>query len=149
MRFSDLIDSSESLLPGVFNRAVVDDYEVNHFVVKDMVGVRTKLVTAEFSGPNDAYKVVVQVSGIVPGEKCSEENHMVVRCSCPAFRFWFGVANRDHHVLFGPKIKRYIPVADHLRQRPKQAPKNPGHIPGVCKHIIGLIKVMKRDGIME
>ncbi len=148
MKFSDLVDGSEVLQPGVFNRAVIEDYDITDLKVVDMFGVRTKIVSANFRSSNDSYKVVVQVNGVIPLVAITEDNHMTVRCSCPSFRFWFGNANRERHVLFGNKMKRYDPVPDHLRQRAKQPPKNPGHIPGVCKHIIGLVKVMKREGIV-
>ena len=149
MKFSDLIDSSESIQPGVYNRAVIDEYEITELKVVPMLGMKTKIVSAFFRSNRDVYKTVVQVNGVEEGVLPSEENHMTVRCSCPSFRFWFGNANRQHHILFGIHMKKYIPVPDHLSQRPKQPPKNPGHIPGVCKHIIGLVKVMRRVGEID
>lgn len=148
MKFSELIEHSEEIQPGVFNRAVIEEYDVSDLKVVDMLGVKTKMVSANFRSRNDVYKVVVQVNGVVPGVQITEENHMTVRCSCSSFRFWFGIANKKSRVLFGQHMKKYVPVPDDQRQRPKQPPKNPDHIPGVCKHIIGLVKVMRREGII-
>lgn len=146
MKFSELVVGSEQLQPGVFNRAVIEDYVISNVLVKDMKGVRCKLVSAEvMSDDRKLYKAVIQVSHADEG--VSEDSDVTVRCSCQSFRFWFGEANRRAHVLFGTKMPKYTPVPDHKRQRPKQPPKNPKHIPGMCKHVILLMKYMKNVGI--
>jgi hypothetical protein len=148
MKFSDLVAGGEALQPGVFNRAVIEDYAIFDFHVTDMLGVKTKIVRAEVASPDKkVYKVVVQFNQVEG--PVSEENNVVVRCNCPSFRFWFSEANRKVHALFGMHRPKYVPVPDHLRQRPKRAPLNPGDaIPGACKHIVLVTKYMKRQGMM-
>lgn len=149
MKLVELLDSSEVILPGVYNRARVDDYMVESFNVRPMVGVHTLMVTAALRSVNDRYKVVVQFNGHVVGEKVTEENHVTVRCSCPSMRFFFGGANKRQKVLFGRMFKRYIPVPDYMLQRARPLPKNPNGIPGVCKHVGTVVKMMKYQGYMD
>lgn len=148
MKFSDLVTGSEALLPGVFNRAVIEDYTLEHFHVTDMLGVKTKIVTVDIvSSEAKVYKVVVQFNRADQG--CSEESNVVVRCNCQCFRFWFSEANRKTRTLFGMHRPKYTPVPDEQRQRPKRPPLNPGDaIPGACKHVFIVMKYMKRQGLM-
>lgn len=148
MKFSDLVSGSEVLLPGVFNRAVIEDYSLIGFHVTDMLGVKTKIVRTEIESKDaKKYKVVVQFNRADQG--CSEDNDVVVRCSCQCFRFWFSEANRKAHALFGMHRPKYVPVPDDQRQRAKRPPLNPGDlIPGACKHVFIVMKYMKRHGMM-
>lgn len=148
MKLSDLVTGSEVLLPGVFNRAVIEDYSLENIHVTDMLGVKTKIVRMDIrSKERNVYKVVVQFNRADLG--CSEESNVVVRCNCQCFRFWFSEANRKVHALFGMHKPKYVPVPDGLRQRPKRPPLNPGDaIPGACKHVLVVMKYMKRQGMM-
>lgn len=148
MNFSDLINSSEVLQPGVFNRAVVEDFGIVGFKCTEMLGVKTRIVSALIQGDaKEPYRVVVQVNrvdGIV-----TEGNDVVVRCSCPSYRFYFSEANRKQRILFGAHRPRYEPVPNGERRRAPRPPLNPGDlIPGVCKHLIVVMKLMRRQGLM-
>lgn len=147
MKFSDLVLGSEVLLPGVFNRAVIEDFRMVNFHTRDMLGVKTRLVNTDVISDDCTYKVVIQVNRVDLG--CSEDNDVVVRCNCKCFRFWFSEANRKVHALFGMHRPKYVLVPEAMRQRPARPPLNPGDaIPGACKHIIVVMKYMKRQGIM-
>ena len=148
MRYFDLVLLSEQLLPGVFNRAVLDAYEIDQYKETDMIGMKTKIISARVTSRDDMnYNVVVQINRVDCG--CTEERDVLVRCTCPAFRFWFAEANRRHHVLYGMHFKQYVPVPSHLLTRPRRAPLNPGNVPGVCKHIILLMKSLQREGVVS
>lgn len=147
MKFSELVSNAEVLQPGVFNRAVVEDFDISNLKVVDMLGVNTKIVSIEVQGSEKKpYKVVVQFNQADRG--CTEESNVVVRCSCMSFRFWFSEANRKARALYGMHRPNYVPVPDNERVRAKRPPLNPGDlIPGTCKHICVAMKYMKREGI--
>ena len=146
MRYVDLVGDSELVQPGVFGRAVLGGYVVELLDVVDMLGMDTRIVVGRVVGGRDDYKVVVQFSGVSGG--ISEGSGVLVRCSCPSFRFWFGEADRRAGVLFGRKMKRYVPVPDNLLVRGRPGPKNPGMIPGCCKHVMVLMKYLKSVGFI-
>lgn len=149
MNFSELVHSSEALLPGVFNRAVIEDFKVLGFKSREMLGVRTRIVSALIqSDRKEPYKVVVQVNRV--NGPVTEDNDVVIRCSCPCYRFYFSEANRKQRILFGTHRPKYDPVPDDQRLRAKRPPLNPGDIiPGACKHVFVVMKLMKRKGLIE
>lgn len=55
-----------------------------------------------------------------------------VRCSCPDFVYRFAWYNFKHKALFGAMPKKY------KRKTKTRPPVNPGHHPGMCKHIFQL-----------
>jgi hypothetical protein len=146
MKFSDLVLNSEALLPGVYNRAVMS-YEVRNFKVTEMLGMKTRIVSALVKSDRPGlYKVVLQLNRVDLG--CSEDNDVVVRCNCPCYRFWFNEANSRVHIMYGKKLPAYVPVPEEQLQRPRPWPHNPAYVPGMCKHIILLAKHLKRKGLM-
>lgn len=75
-------------------------------------------------------------------EKINDENDVLVRCNCPDFRFRFNFYDHIDKSLFGKKVKKY----ESLGIGP---PANPQELPGMCKHIIKLIKSLGKAGILE
>lgn len=53
----------------------------------------------------------------------------LVRCSCPDFYFTYGYWNYSQGALFGPRPRPYV-------RKSNRGPRNPGHYPGLCKHLI-------------
>ncbi len=54
-------------------------------------------------------------------------NELLVRCSCPSYRFRFDRANRDHYAGTGARFPTYI-------RKTNRKPNNPRNIPGLCVH---------------
>ena len=77
-------------------------------------------------------------------DKLSLENtDVVVRCGCKDFNFRFKHYNKLDKSLYGIDGKPYQKVTEH---RP---PANPLEMPGMCKHIIKTVEVLKSSGIFE
>lgn len=68
-------------------------------------------------------------------------NEVMMRCSCPSYRFRFDDANRRHQVGTGARFGIYHRKTD-------RAPNNPGHIPGACKHLIEFIDYLQDRGFI-
>lgn len=63
-----------------------------------------------------------------------------VYCSCPAFYFYFAWYNYETQSLFGEKPEPYVRVTTSI------PPKNPRHLPGVCKHLISAYDMLRWQG---
>lgn len=61
---------------------------------------------------------------------------LVVRCTCPDFYFTFAWWNMESRALFGPRPRPYV------RKDPTRASRNPGHHPGICKHLCNSVRAM-------
>lgn len=61
---------------------------------------------------------------------------LVVRCSCHDFYFTFAYWNWMSKAIFGPKPRPYRPKS----HRPS---RNPGHYPGMCKHLVNSLLLMQ------
>lgn len=75
-------------------------------------------------------------------EKISPEKDVLLRCNCPDFNWRFKHFNYLDKSLFGRDGKKYEAIFN-----PGSA--NPQELPGMCKHIIKLIKVLKESFIFE
>lgn len=71
-------------------------------------------------------------------------NPVQLRCQCPFFRFAWSEENKATKALSGPVFSAYI-------QKTSRAPRpsvNPQHLPGVCKHLVGLINKLESTGML-
>lgn len=60
------------------------------------------------------------------------ENDVLARCSCPDFYYTFAYWNWKNKCIFGGMPKPY------KRKTKNRKPRNPEHLPGICKHIYQL-----------
>ena len=72
---------------------------------------------------------------------CLNENEVMMRCSCPSYRFRFDEANRRHQAGTGARFGIYHRKSD-------REPNNPNNIPGACKHIIEFITYLQDRGFI-
>jgi hypothetical protein len=87
-----------------------------------------------------AYEVQIAFLGLEPGQLPDVDGNVGVRCSCPAYYFWFSYANQQNGCSFGTRFAPYVrktPPDD-----PRYPPKNPNNIPGMCKHLILLSSIL-------
>lgn len=69
-------------------------------------------------------------------------NHEVnVRCSCPDFHWRFQHEDKLDKSLQGADRKPY-------QKKTNRPPVNPNQMPGMCKHIMKLIKVVRDSGLL-
>lgn len=69
------------------------------------------------------------------------DNEVMMRCSCPSYRFRFDDANRRNQAGTGARFAAYHKKTD-------RAPINPDHIPGACKHLIEFIGYLQDRGFI-
>lgn len=71
----------------------------------------------------------------------SEKNDVLVRCNCKDFHYRFNYYNHLDHSLYGRKRSKYEAV-----NRPGTA--NPEELPGLCKHLIKMAKIIKETDLL-
>ena len=69
-------------------------------------------------------------------------NPVQVRCSCPFFRFAWSYWDKQEKALSGPAFAAYI------RKTTTRPEVNSQHLPGICKHLIGLAARLGKDKIL-
>lgn len=67
-----------------------------------------------------------------------DQNNILVRCGCPDYYWRFQHWNHMNRSNYGRDRKKYE----------SDNPVNPMESPGMCKHIIKLLKVIKESGIV-
>lgn len=78
-------------------------------------------------------------------EKLREDvTDVLVRCSCPDFRWRFNWWNAYDKSLYGRKVAPYHKV--HGSTRP---PANPLELPGMCKHLTKTVEALDHAGIFH
>lgn len=70
-------------------------------------------------------------------------NTLRVRCTCLDFRFRFATWNASDNSLIGDLPPPYI------RKTTTRPPVNPAKVPGVCKHIISVVKDLQKQGLVS
>ncbi len=72
------------------------------------------------------------------------ENPVQVRCQCPFFRFVWAEWDKKNKALSGPVFPAYI----RKTSRAARPEVNPTHVPGVCKHLIGIFNKLRAEKIL-
>lgn len=70
-----------------------------------------------------------------------DQTQVLVRCNCKDFKFRFGYFDHLDHSLYGKPGKKYEAL-----HNPGSA--NPQEMPGMCKHLLKLIKTLGTAGIL-
>ena len=71
-----------------------------------------------------------------------------VRCSCKDFYFCFSLWDYLQRAIVGPKPKAYKRKTPPPSQGGR-AYVNPGHIPGLCKHVFWILQYLKSRGYVK
>ncbi len=67
-------------------------------------------------------------------------NDISIRCNCPDFNWRFNYFDSLDKSLYGRVRSPYIPKTD-------KGPANPLEMPGMCKHLIKTVEVLKDAGL--
>lgn len=88
-------------------------------------------------------KLIKSTSGVRMWLKPVElsKNEVRVRCSCSDYYYTFWIFNKRHNAHQGANMPPYKPVGG--KSRP---PRNELGVPGACKHILGLLVLMREKG---
>ena len=134
MNFPTLIKNTMKVLPTAFKNSR-SGMKVAKLVKNTFKGMRTIQFNSEIHSKGKKYKPTIAFrnqDGNVVGN--TKRDDVVVRCTCMAYYFWFTWANLKAKCQFGSPAKPYqrkTPITD-----VRYPPKNPNHIPGVCKHLM-------------
>jgi hypothetical protein len=140
-----------------FPKTTKRQYAVDPVVVENIrwipyQGVRTLYVGAEVRNESRHYKSIVLFKEVnfsknevyIKGQdgkfykfgKLSLENSdVLLRCNCPDFKWRFNFYNHIDKSLFGSKRTKY--------ESQGGPSANPMNLPGMCKHLMATIKVLK------
>jgi hypothetical protein len=69
-----------------------------------------------------------------------ENTDVLVRCQCKDFRYRFSFYNHLDNSLHGRKPKKY-------ESKGVGPPANPSELPGLCKHLMKMSRVLEQAGI--
>jgi hypothetical protein len=64
-----------------------------------------------------------------------KKTEVKVRCDCPDFRWRFAWYNDQKEALYGLRPPPY-------RRKTNRPPVNPRHLPGMCKHLMNVVKIL-------
>ena len=95
--------------------------------------------------PTDQYvlNVRTRTDQIAYAKRLREDkNRIQMNCRCRDHYFMWVAWNKENKILLGKPPPRYV------RKTTWWPEKNPGKIPGACKHLIGLFDRLKKDGIL-
>lgn len=67
---------------------------------------------------------------------------VLVRCSCPDFRHTFAYYVKDQL-----KALAFGALAPYVRKTTTRPPRNPNHIPGLCKHLLALNNYLANNNL--
>lgn len=90
---------------------------------------------------NDGLTEVEVLQGFYPKPTLSK-HEIMVRCSCPSYRFRFDQANRMHKAGTGSRFPIYHRLTD-------RKPNNPKNLTGFCKHIIEFTDYLQKQGFIH
>lgn len=75
-------------------------------------------------------------------EKLNGGNEVLVRCNCADFHWRFNYFDHEDRSLYGKVRTKYEAIAN-----PGSA--NPLEMPGMCKHLIKLVRSLNHAGVLE
>jgi hypothetical protein len=144
MKLDQLVLGSDAVLPiGMIRymdgRNVVESLRFNSYIATKMKSVTSTVRASGIGNPGElatsAYIAQIAFFGVDVTKEPPGPGHDVgVRCSCPAYYFWFSHANQLRGCSFGTRFKPYIRKTSLTDTR--YPPKNPHNIPGMCKHLL-------------
>lgn len=70
----------------------------------------------------------------------SEKKDVLLRCNCKDFYWRFNYYNSKDHSLYGRKRSKY--------ESNSNIKSNPSEVPGICKHLIKLTKIIKESNLL-
>lgn len=92
---------------------------------------------------------ILSTQGLTPEEIEAEykpkpsisRDHILLRCSCPSYRFRFDKANRDHFCSAGKSFPIY-------HRKTNRKPNNPRNLAGYCSHLNYFVSVLLKQGFV-
>lgn len=163
MPLAKLVAGTRQVLPTALDRSEPGNFRFSDLKWIPMVGTKAIMSSVTCYNPDSVkgYKTLIDFYGIQyaapsselddPGEPeydppSFERTGVRVSCSCPAYYFYFAYWNAQKGVQARAPFKKYVHVANPRR---KVGPQNPGHIPGLCKHLAAYAELLRDSGYIS
>jgi len=152
-----LYKGTKNVAPKSINN-LTQSARINHLDLRYDEGVSTITFYADVSSSSkpSSYSCIVSFKGVKRTDGLTEEeiikgfqpkpslskHEILVRCSCPNYRFRFDKANRTAGAGTGARFPNYHRKTD-------RAPNNPYNLPGMCSHLIEFIDYLQKQGFIH
>lgn len=155
---NDLYQSTVDAFPRTTKRQhAIDPVRIVELAWTPFLGMKTLFIKGTAESGESEYTTLVLFKNVIYNQesnvrivandglvyefqKPSFDDDVLVRCSCPDFRWRFAYYNHLDHSLYGKKPKRYVGLGF--------ATANPLQMEGMCKHLIKTIKALKESGVI-
>lgn len=151
-----LARNTPKVSPGSINNAN-QSARIRNLDLRYDKGVRTITFYGEVSSSHkpSSYSVMISFKGVLENDGLSDEeilqgyqpkpslsrHEVLIRCSCPSYRFRFDKANRMNRAGTGARFPAYHRLT-------ARKPNNPHNLPGFCKHALEFIEYLQRQGFI-
>lgn len=158
--FKYLYDSTVSTFPRTkFRQHATQPVIIEHLHWTPFVGMKTLFIKGQVRNEDKHYDTLILFKGIKYGEngaviKASDgliykfskislnETDVLLRCNCLDFYYRFNYYDHVDKSLYGRKRAKY-------ESKGIGPPANPNKTPGMCKHLIKTIQVIKEEKIFN
>jgi hypothetical protein len=96
----------------------------------------------EVSDEKDKEHRVALTDGKFMGHIEYRKSEVKVRCDCPDFRWRFAWYNDKQKALYGVRPPPY-------KRKTDRPPVNPRQLPGMCKHLFSMVKILGSRGVVK
>jgi len=155
---NDLYRSTVLAFPHTSKRQyAVDPVEISAITYTPYLGMKTLFVKCIAQNEGREYSPIILIKKVhflskgghvikTDGqnyflEQVSLDNDVLLRCNCKDFSFRFNFYDYVDKSLYGRKRKKY--------ESKGGPPANPLNMPGMCKHLLKLVSVLKEDGVFQ
>jgi len=163
LTFPELYKSTVNAFPSTTKRQhAIDTIEISDLTWIPYKGVRTLFVKGLAQNENKEYKTIVLFKNVKYHENKMpslvsistdaghvfmermqlEKNDILLRCTCPDFKWRFNYFDHVDKSLYGRKRAKY-----EAKFNPGSA--NPQEMPGMCKHLIKMMKTLIESGLIK
>ena len=149
MNVDTLLNNTNLLLPdAIMKGRSAPGMQVLNYKVSNFIGTKTRKVFSAVKSQENpvAYTQILEFNNLDDPEADIVDLDKVkfkCRCSCRNFYFMWGYWDKQNNALSGPSQKKYT------RKTLTRPEVNPSHLPGMCKHIIRLLIVMKENKVVK
>lgn len=147
-----LVQGSVQVQPEVITKALDGSLTIEDLKITNMVGMKEKIfsTTIRSSSDSKSYHAVIAFYEVDDPENTVpslSKHHVRVHCGCKSFYFYFSWQDMIYEALYGRHPKPYERKT-HPGDKNYKPPVNPANIPGVCKHLILLIRSLRDSGFV-
>lgn len=148
-----LVQGAIKVQPNVINKAFDGSLSIEDLKITNMTGMKTKIFSSTIRSSTDSksYHCVIAFYEVGDPETAIPsltKNPVRVHCACKSFYFFFSWEDMINEALYGRHPKPYERKT-HPGDPNYKPPVNPAEIPGVCKHLILLIRSLRDSGLVS